>query len=1515
MLSGDWGRVTTQIQQLATSGDLPPVILEYRIHREDNNTVRYLKTTIQCLHESTGQSPVYSGIVQDITNVQQPDRDGRSAYEALLAAANEAVFVIEDGVVIECNDVVCEMFRCEREEIIGLSPADFSPPRQADDTDSYIRARHIINDALKGNPWRFEWLHRRLDGDVFETEVSLSLMKMSGPDRLISILHDITERKEAERSLLERLNTLTSPEEDVKDLSLEDLFDVKELQRMQDSFANATGVASIITHPDGRPITQPTNFCRLCNDIIRKTEKGFCNCMKSDAILGSPNPSGPTIQVCHSGGLWDGGASITVGNHHIANWLVGQVRNEEQNDEEMLKYAREIGADEGEYRNALAEVPTMSSERFQQICDALFLFANQMSSIAYSNLQQGRWAATQTEAAEVIRRSEERYRDLVENANEGIVVIQDMRFRFTNPKACELTGVPRKQLEGMQFLDIVHPDDRPIVAGIHQNRITGKGAPGSHQLKMVNPDGQIRWINANVVVISWDSRPATLAFLTDITDLREAQKSIEDAEKRLREIVDNMPVMLEAFNEEKHIILWNRECERVTGYTKAEIVNNPRGMEILYPDAAFLKREMEEWQRRGNDYRDWEWELTCKDGTKRTIAWSNVSEETEIPGLPIWEIGVDVTERRAAETALRESEAMLQSILRSAPVGLAVVSNRAHQWTNERFTEITGYTSEEIVQRDTRMFYLTQEEYERVGRVLYQQIERQGTGTVITQWKKSDGSVIDVLLSGAQIDLQGSDNAVTGAVLDISDRVKAERAVRENEEKYRALVENNTDLIVRYDTQGRHLFGNRAVVDAFGHPPEVFIGKTHSELEYPEKLCHYWKRGIDSVIESGREFEGEFEYASRVFNWRLYPEYNESGNVSSVLSVSRDITEYRRAEQNYRNLFEKMLDGFAASEIICDESGVPVDYRFLAVNPAFERLTGLDSNSVIGKTVMETLPGTEQFWIDTYGHIALTGEPLQFEHFSGAIGKHFNVSAYRPAPNQFACIFMDITDRKKAEDERERLTTAVEQAAECIIIVGPDGGIRYVNPSFATITGYTREEIIGKPIESIRGHRDEVFYESVKRTITSEAVWQGRLSRMRKNGEEFLVEATISPVRDAENNILEYVFVERDVTRENELESRLRQAQKLEAIGTLAAGIAHDFNNILSAILGYTELAMMGIPSEERPYNMLEQVRKAADRASQLVSQILTFSRQTEQERKPIWMQPIIKEALKLLRASLPATIYIAQDIPEECSPVLADSTQIHQIVMNLCTNAYQAMIEHGGTLSVRLREKTIEYPDIPDLEPGTYISLVVTDTGHGMEEGILNRIFEPYFTTKDVGVGTGLGLATVHGIVRSHDGEITASSVVGEGSTFEVLLPVCDMDKWIDQKPSVDKPKTGTERILLVDDEESIAEMWSSGLKDFGYTTTKCSRGRNAYNIISNAPDNFDIIVTDHTMPDITGVELCIQLRQIGVKLPVILCTGFSEPRMEEQAYATGIAEIVLKPASALSIALAVRRVLDETT
>ncbi|MDT8272332.1 MAG: ATP-binding protein [Desulfomonilia bacterium] len=477
-----------------------------------------------------------------------------------------------------------------------------------------------------------------------------------------------------------------------------------------------------------------------------------------------------------------------------------------------------------------------------------------------------------------------------------------------------------------------------------------------------------------------------------------------------------------------------------------------------------------------------------------------------------------------------------------------------------------------------------------------------------------------------------------------------------------------------------------------------------------------------------------------------------------------------------------------------------------------------------------------------------------------------------------------------------------------------DGTITLVNEALCLCSGTPREELLGTdffclvPREDhtlLRDHLVALTRENPQATIEHALLCPGGTRQYR-----WITEALFHH----NGGIYEYQSIGQDITETKNQETHAHHAQKMEAIGTLAGGIAHDFNNILSGILGFTELAIMETEQGSSINKKLEHVIKSGNRAKELIKQILLFSRQGDDEKKPIHIQAVIEDALKMLRASLPSSQEIFQVLDAGDAIVEADPTQIHQIVINLCTNAYDAVRDTGGFIEVKLfhRKKSDRTgSEATGEKPGSCVELIVTDTGSGMAPQVMARIFDPYYTTKEKGKGTGLGLAIVHGIIKSLGGTITVQSIQGKGTTFSVLLPGVDPpgDDRTDENTPI---PTGNERILFVDDEEDLTDMVRQMLELLGYHVTTRTGSIEALELFRTHADSFDLVITDLIMPKLTGEDLARNILSIREDIPIILCTGFSDAITEETTLALGIRRLIMKPLILREFAQVIRSVLD---
>ena len=908
----------------------------------------------------------------------------------------------------------------------------------------------------------------------------------------------------------------------------------------------------------------------------------------------------------------------------------------------------------------------------------------------------------------------------------------------------------------------------------------------------------------------------------------------------------------------------------------------------------------------------------------------------------IAELEKSESERKQAEEALATSHRMLQSLLDAVP-DLLIVIDREYRI---KFTNFKGHDL--ILQPDAEMQKTCYGRFKLLDRPCEDcsAIPVFETGCIVEREmvNPADGRSREVRAFPV-LDAMGRVDLVCEHVRDITERKQAAEVMQASEVRYRSLA-SSVDSMYLVDRDCRYMFMNEGCRQRFGMPLEDIIGKRYNDFHSEENSKQFAKT-VEEVFKTGNTTQMEYQserdksYLLRTFS----PVMDREGkSITAVTISSKDITERKQAEEVLRESDQRLqsiINGFPIPTFVIGK-----DHRVIYWNKTLEEMSKIKSGEIVGtrehwkvfyneeRPCMADLLADEavelvpQWYSGKYIKSPLIEGAYEATDFFPALGEEgkwlrFTAAAIRDSKGMLIGAvetLEDTTDRKQSEDalleSEERFRALSENAPDIIYTMNLLGAITYVNPSWKRILGHDEEEILGRYFIDFAMEEDKRTYRKLFKSIRDEekSVNNYMGVMLTKDGKERLFNMNSAFNRDSEGRILGVVGSMKDVTEMRDIEKKLSQSEKMEAIGTLAGGIAHDFNNILAAILGYTQLGI-DAPDEERRRRYLNQVLKSGERAKNLTSQILAFSRQDEQERSPVDIEGIVKEAMKLLRSLLPATIEIRQEIESKPTIVLSNSFQIHQVLMNLCTNAAHAMRDKEGVLDVRLdhvRLPAREHPMMVDLQPGSYIRLIVRDTGHGIDPGIIDRIFDPFFTTKKMGEGTGLGLSIAYGIVKSHGGTINVQSTLGKGSTFSVYFPRLEVE--IEKKSEKPQPiHGGGERVLFVDDEPFLTEIGKEGLSALGYEVTVRTSSIEALNAFRTQPRKFDLVITDMTMPNMTGVQLANEILKVRPDIPIILCTGYSEMIDEKNSKKFGIQAFLMKPVLLEEIARTIRKVLDK--
>ena len=805
------------------------------------------------------------------------------------------------------------------------------------------------------------------------------------------------------------------------------------------------------------------------------------------------------------------------------------------------------------------------------------------------------------------------------------------------------------------------------------------------------------------------------------------------------------------------------------------------------------------------------------------------------------------------------------------------------------------------------------------------------------------------------------DNEILGVIAntkDITERKSAEEKLLKSENKFIEVTDSIPGIVYQYtlhpDGSFSVPFVSSSILQFSGYTseevmsdPSLFFNRIHPDD----------RDFIQGEIQrSANNFE-EFRVVHRLitpegqtkwFSVRSIPHRLENGDIYWN-GISINITEQKIAEQKLVER-EEILNSLHYSAPV-GMGLTDVESKFHWPNRRLSEITGYSLEELEGMPT-RLLYATEEEYNrvseDINKNLASTGYRSIETNWKRRDGTNVNIvlnTSWRRSkyPEQ-GLIFtaLDITDRKEGETALKRQADTMNTIFNCVpnilAIVNENGRIEKINNRGVAFAGRSREQLIdllgGEVFNCINsfdgkgcGRNPECIYcpvrSSVEKTmktgenINDEEVQMTFFVDGIETTLDVLISTAMINMEDSKKVLLSISDITRlkQTERENvALASKIQQAQRMESIGNLAGGIAHDFNNILYPIIGMSEMLLEDLPEDSQQYENAEEILRAGKRGSDLVKQILAFSRQSEHKLIPVRVQQVLKEVIKLTRSTIPSYIEMNQDVQQDCGLVMADSTQIHQVAMNIITNAYHAVENEGGKIVIKLEETLLAADELLDstLKPGLYVVLSISDTGPGMPPNLLTKIFEPYFTTKGNGKGTGLGLAVVYGIVKEHLGDIKVYSEVGKGTTFKVYLPTMERPAETVSTGKVEDIKTGNERILLVDDEAAIARLEKQMLERLGYQVTSRISSLDALEAFKANPDRFDLVITDMTMPNMTGDQLAKEINAIRPGIPIIVCTGFSERINPEKAAAMGIRGLLMKPIIRFEMAQMIREALD---
>jgi PAS domain S-box-containing protein len=1146
------------------------------------------------------------------------------------------------------------------------------------------------------------------------------------------------------------------------------------------------------------------------------------------------------------------------------------------------------------------------------------------------------------QAEQAVRESELRFQTVWETAHDAMRLLDERGVIVTvNEAFCRLVGLRREELVGQPFT-VAYADNHAAAERQrrYQERFRGRRIAPHEERRMTFHGGRALDLEVTSTFIELPGRPVLLlGVLRDITERKQAEQAVRESAAAVSMIFRASPsaISINTVEGGRLIEVNERYCE-FFGYEREELIGRAIPELQMWANPADRLAAIQRVLREGR-LQNLEARYRRKSGEERDVLVSmeliDLAGESEPVLIAMF---TDITERKRAEAAVRASEALYHSLVDNLP--LAVFRKDVEGrfvFGNARFCQALNRPWEEIVGRTDADFFPAElaEKYRRDDA----EVAASGTNLELNEENcGADGTThyVHVIKSPVR-NPAGRIVGVQGIFEDVTARYQAEAALRESERRFRQLVHTLPAAVYACDAAGRITLFNEAAVALWGREPE--LGKDQWggswKLFNPDGTALPPEESpLAETMRTGRPVRGREIVIERPDGTRsrVLPHpvatCDSAGRLTGGVNMLVDLTERLQAEEalaRERRLLRTVIDNLPGYIFAKDAAG-----RYTVSNRAHVQLLQARSEAeLLGKTVFDFFPEAQarRFAADDQALLE-TGKPVmdreECDESNGA-RTWYQLSKIPLRDEQgglagLVGIKQDITAHKRAEESvrqaEAKYREIFDHAVEGIVQTDPSGRIITANPTMARLLGYgSPEELIAACLNM---DRDVHVKPGDRTSLLRRALAGGRdfiqCQFKRRDGQLIWVSLNVRAVRDERGEPRYFEGTCVDITESRRLEEQLRQTQKMEAIGQLAGGIAHDFNNIIGAILGNVELARLlpaGHPGREES---LDAIHGASKRAAELVKQILAFSRRQEAKRQPMELRTILREVLKLLRATIPASVEFEADLAATPT-VLADPSEIHQVAMNLCTNAWHALKGGAGVIRVTVAETVVDEALArvhPDLRAGRYVRLNVSDNGCGMDAATLARIFDPFFTTKPAGQGTGLGLAVVHGIVKNHDGGIVVESQPGRGTTFQLYFPVFAAsiaETAAEPKPL---PQGNGERILFVDDEEPMARMGQAVLERLGFQATATTNPAEALAWFREQPDRFDLVITDLNMPGLDGLALARELQAARPGVPLILATGYSASLDAAAARKLGFSELLPKPYDLRSLGAAAGRALN---
>jgi two-component system, cell cycle sensor histidine kinase and response regulator CckA len=1456
--------------------------------------------TISPIKDSQGKIIGTSSMSLDITKRKSAEkalRESEARLRTLIADAPVAISMSRNGIVMYNNAAVSKMYGFDSiEESYGRSVLDYFASQCHEQLKMNIARREKGLPA----PAEYETIGRRRDGDEFPLQLAVSRVELEDGPATLAFLTDITERKRGEKALREseaRFRTLmthapiaismmrnnitlyineafakvfglANTEEGLDRPALDFIAPqshaqiIENLKRWDndpaapteyETFGRRKDGTEFLLHIDGARVLLEDGMVNLgfFTDVTERKQAEEA-LLKSEERFRMLITNAPVaISMLRNG--------IRVYSNPAHNRMFGHANAEETYGKSALElvapHCREQVAENMRKRVKGLPAPDSYETVGLRVDGTEFPI---ILAVVQMELEEG--PATigiitditeQKQAEKALRESETRFRTLIANAPSAVCLTRNGNILYNNTAFLNLFGLEENEdIVGQSILEHIAPASRDKILEYTRSREQGLPAPNEYEVNALRKDGTEFTLQLAITQVPLADGPATLAFLSDITERKRAEEAIRDSEERYRQLFEaERDAILLIDNEKTQIIEANTAAETLLGYTHQELLQMKMIDISAEPTATRqaiamnVERVPIRWYRK-------------KDGSTfpvEIVANYFVYRNRKVHLADLR----DISQRLEAETAIRESEWKFRQYIEQSTEGIVLIDNEGNVsgW-NRAQEKITGVAREEA---------LGEPIWEVVNRVVSPDLQ---TASVRDNFKSA---IMEGIKTG-QCRLFESPREYT--ILRNPDKeelyvqglffpIKKEKGYLIGSVTRDISVEKAAQETIKRRNRELAMFNEIIASTAGETKPEVILQIACRELAQTLALPH-------------------------AFAFLL----NENLSAATVVAEHRETT-HSRMEGQIIDFAESTAKNYLLT------LRKPLLMTANANNPLWNELCAQFSRRIANATLLFPLLIND---IVTGGILLEADEP---DHFTPE-----DMSLAGKAVDEVTGALA----RARLAQVQYRLVTAMEQAQEVVIVTDPEGIILYTNPAFERISGYSATEASGKTPNIIKsGQHDPAFYEELWKTIKAGHVWQGRFENQRKDGSLYTQESSITPVRNESGEIINFVEVARDVTRELELERQYLHSQKMEAIGQLTAGIAHDFNNLLTAINGFAELMHMELPAGHPSQESAERILYSGRRASDLVRQLLAFSHKQIIVPQTVSLNEIVINIDKMLRRIIGEHIELKTHLADEPWLVKMDPAQIEQVIVNLAVNARDAM-PGGGHLSIGttniVLDETYGLSHL-DIKAGPYVQLAVTDDGVGMSENVKAHIFEPFFTTKGLGKGTGLGLATVYGIIKQAGGHIRVTSEEGQGTTFKIYLPRAEEKIAGETAKETEVMPAGTESILLVEDDEGVRDIVRLVLEQQGYHVIVAADGQEALQIVTGGEERIDLLLSDIVMRGMGGVELAEKIAGILPGLKILFMSGYTDDALVQQKILESGISFLQKPFRPMTLAQKVRQAL----